>query len=116
MLNSAIAVGKTKLRPGVRIVYLDDLDIAPVHVHPDGTVISFPLKPDIHVGKKGSFDIVFVENDLVVSPKIIGTKTNLFIYLLGKRYTIKLIYSGNGGDQIISIRDSRENRLEVEVK
>lgn len=115
LLDPSLALAKSS-RPGVRIVYLDEMSVAPINVHRDGTVLTFPVKPDVHVGKQDAFDIVYVKNDLVVSAKSPGSRTNIFIYLLGRRYTLKLVYSSNGGDQIVAIRDPLEDRLEVEVK
>lgn len=120
--DSSIALAKTAVRkatearPGVRIVYLDDMNVAPITVHPDGVVLNFPSKPEVHIGKKGAFNIVYSENDLIVSALAPGVKTNLFIYLLGRRYTVKLIAGTHGGDEIVSIRDSLDRKLEVEVK
>ncbi len=103
-------------RPGVLIVYLDEMRVEPIYVHPDGTVLTFPFKPDVHVGKKDVFDIIYVKNDLVVSAMAPGAKTNIFIYLLGRRYTLKLIYGGSAADEIVAIRDPKEEKLEVEIK
>lgn len=105
------------LTEGVRLVYLGELEIGEIYVHKDGTVINFPTKPDVHVGKNGSFDIAFTGNDLIVSPKNVSARTNLFIYVLGRRYTIKLISTpARLGDQIVSLRDKSEKSLEVEIR
>ena len=116
IFSSSVALAKPSqkpiFKPGIRVMPLKDMDIGSVVIHPDGTVINFPGKPEIHVGKKGAFDIAYVENDLVVSSKSPRSKTNLFIYLGGRRYTLKLIYAGTGGDQIVSIRDP----LDLEIK
>jgi hypothetical protein len=107
------AFGKN-FRPGVRVIFLDEMTVAPVAIHPDGTVISFPAKPEVHVGKADAFNIVYVRNDLVISPNSASAKTNLFVYLLGRRFTLKLAYSAHAGDEIVAIRDPAENRVEPE--
>jgi hypothetical protein len=105
------------LAAGVRLIYLGELEIGEIFVHKDGTVINFPTKPDVHVCKNGSFNIAFTGNDLIVSPKNGAARTNLFIYVLGQRYTIKLVSSpGRTGDQIVSLRDRSEKNLEVEIR
>lgn len=108
--------GSSTTRKGVRIIYLDEMAIAPIKIHSHGTVLSFPVKPEVHVGKQDVFDIIYVRNDLVVSARMPNAVTNIFIYMLGRRFTLKLIYTPNGGDEIVSIRDPKEATLEVEVK
>lgn len=115
LLSSEMALSSPPKRSGVRTIYLDEMDIAVVSVHPDGSVVTFPVKPEIHVGKKGSFNTAFVENDLIVSGSVPGSKTNLFIYLQGRRVTLKLTYNGVFGDQIIYIRDRPKDRWEVPI-
>ncbi|MBP9709153.1 MAG: hypothetical protein KBD78_16070 [Oligoflexales bacterium] len=108
--------GPSTTRKGVRIVYLDEMAIAPIKIHSHGTVLSFPVKPEVHVGKQDVFDIVYVRNDLVISARQPNAITNIFIYMLGRRFTLKLVYTPNGGDEIVAIRDPKEATLEVEVK
>ncbi len=108
--------GASTTRKGVRIVYLDEMAIAPIKIHSHGTVLSFPVKPEVHVGKQDVFDIVYVRNDLVISARMPNAVTNIFIYMLGRRFTLKLVYAPNGGDEIVAIRDPKEATLEVEVR
>ena len=110
-----LATARSEKILGVKTITLKDMEIGVVTVHPDGTVINFPAKPEIHVGKKGAFELAFVENDLVVSGRTPGGKTNLFIYLGGRRYTLKLLYTGTSGDQIVSVRDPLDLEINAEA-
>ena len=113
LLPAEVVLAKPVRRPaGVKTILLGDMEIGTINVHPDGTVVNFPGKPDIHVGKKGAFEIAFVENDLIISGKAPGSKTNIFIYLGGRRFTLKLVFNGASGDQIISVRDPRDSLVE----
>ena len=105
------------LSKSVRLIYLSELEIGEVFIHRDGTVLNFPTKPEVHVGKDGSFDIAYVASDLIVTPRFANARTNLFIYVLGRRYNIKLISTHNReGDEIVSLRDKSEKNLEVEIR
>jgi hypothetical protein len=115
-LQPTVAISAEKRSKGVRTIHLNDMTIASIFVHPDGVVLNFPTKPDVHVGKKGAFNIVYAENDIVISAAAPGAKMNIFIYLLGRRYTLKLIAAQAGGDEIVSIRDPSDQKFHVEVK
>ncbi|MCX6117351.1 MAG: hypothetical protein NT027_07415 [Proteobacteria bacterium] len=116
-IHEARIAGTPKIprTPGIRTLSLKEMEIGTVTIHPDGSVINFPGKPQIHVGKKGSFEIAYVENDLVISCRTPGSKANLFIYLGGRRYTLKIQFNGTGGDQIVSVRDPLDSSIDAEA-
>ncbi len=116
LAGASLAKPGENSRPGVRIVYLDEMNVARITIHPHGTVLSFPIKPEVHVGKKEVFDIVYVKNDLVISANMPGAVTNIFVYLMGRRFTLKLVQSSHGGDEIVAIRDPLDAAMQVEVK
>lgn len=113
LLSSEIALSRDQTRQGVKTMFLDEMQILVVRVHGDGTVLSFPTKPEVHIGKKTEFGITDVKNDLVISARTPNSKTNLFVYLEGRRFTLKLVYGGVSGDQIVSVRDSKDQSFEV---
>lgn len=102
---------------GVRRLRLNSEAVAEVKVSTKGTVLNFPTKPQKAIlGKRNSFGLEYIENDIAISPLSDKATSNLTVYLDGRRYTFKLIASENNGDQIILIRDSMERYLKVKVK
>jgi hypothetical protein len=105
------------LRPGVRVIQLDDQHIETIHVHRNGTVISFPVPPKkVILGRKKSFDLEYIENDVAIAPLTNDGTSNLFVYMLGRRFSFRLVVSQQGGDEIILVRDPRDQSFRVEVK
>ena len=101
-----------KKLPDAHIVYLNDDSVAKVMISPRGTVLNFPMKPTkVLLGQQGSFLLEYVENDLAISPRTMGSRSNLFVYLMGRRFTFDLIAAPSGGYAIINVRDVREGRL-----
>ena len=91
----------------VKIVALDDEKVARVAVSTRGTVLSFPIKPTkVILGKSGSFGLEYVENDLAISPLSSASRSNLFVYLLGRRFSFDLIATPSEGSAIILVRDA----------
>jgi hypothetical protein len=57
---------KSRLQPGIHVLYLDDMKIETIHVPKSGTVLSFPTKPTkVVLGDSESFAIQYVTHDLV---------------------------------------------------
>ncbi|MGZ3783872.1 MAG: hypothetical protein ACXWR0_05020 [Bdellovibrio sp.] len=102
---------------GVRRLRLNSEAVAEVKVSTKGTVLNFPTKPQKAIlGKRNSFGLEYIENDIAISPLSGKANSNLTVYLDGRRYTFKLIASENNGDQIVLVRDSMERYLKVKVK
>jgi len=98
----------------VLTIYLDDKMIAPIKVTPRGTVLDFPTKPDnVALGQTKSFGLEYIKNDVVISPLQINARSNLFVYLLGRRYTFDLIASPQNGRTIVIVKDRPENQMKA---
>lgn len=95
-------------------VRLDDKMIARIAVSSRGTVLSFPVKPTkVVLGKNGSFGIEYVENDLAISPLGSTSRSNLFVYLQGRRFSFDLFTDSNKGCAVVSVRDAFEVQTRV---
>lgn len=97
------------------LVRIDNRGVAKVGIAVDGTVLDFPLKPSkVILGRKNSFGIEYVESDLAISPLSPSAKSNLYVYMEGRRFTFELSAAMGGGCPIISVRDSRDNQVSVD--
>ena len=118
----AILLSTTLLLPGVRAesqnsktseyvstVYMNDKTVTPIQVSQKGTVISFPTKPSkVILGNSGAFGIEYVERDIAITPLSSGARANLFVYLLGRRFSFDLIASKTSGQAVVMIKDQIE--------
>lgn len=101
----------------VKRLRLNSESISNIKVSTKGTILSFPGKPQkVILGKKNSFGLEYIENDVAVSPLYSTAQSNLTVYLDGRRYTFKLSTSDSSGDEIVLIRDSFERSLSIKVK
>jgi hypothetical protein len=93
----------------VKIVRLNESSIAKILISARGTVLSFPAKPTkVILGRSGSFGIEYVENDLAISPLNLSSRSNLFVYLLGRRFAFDLVASQSAGSSVVQVRDAKE--------
>lgn len=93
----------------VKIVRLDEKSIGKVVISTRGTVLSFPIKPSkVILGRAGTFGIEYVENDLAISPLNLNARSNLFVYLFGRRFSFDLVTSPEGGSPVIRVLDAIE--------
>ena len=76
------------------------------------TVLNFPTTPKDVVPGEAGFDFKTIRQDLVVKVMRLGVKTNLFVYLEGRRCFFHLV-SALTGDEILFVRDSKETAIEV---
>lgn len=98
----------------VRILYMDDNSMTSLRISPNGSVLNFPLKPSkIVLGKQGSFAVEMIESDVAIAPGADNARSNLFIYMLGKRYAFSLSVDVKAPDEIIQIRDKSENLIRI---
>lgn len=111
----AFFAGRVWAKSPTCTVRLDSNSVARVAIGVDGTVLDFPTKPTkVILGRKGSFGVEYVENDLAISPLSSVSKSNLFVYLEGRRFTFDLKTSQSGGVcAVISVRDSEESQMRV---
>jgi len=108
----ALAAGQT-----AKVVKLNDKTIATVIISGRGTVLEFPVKPTkVILGKTGSFGLEYVENDLAISPLSPTARSNLFVYLFGRRFSFDLVTSMTDGSAIVQVRDSDESKMKVEIR
>lgn len=102
--------------PRVQLVYLDEDRVATIFVSQMGTVISFPTKPaKVLLGRAGSFGLEYIESDLALTPLQLGASSNLFVYILGRRFSFNLKTSPVG-PSIVKVRDSKERIYRGEFK
>lgn len=93
----------------VKIIRLDDKTIGKVLISTRGTVLNFPIKPSkVILGRSGTFGIEYVENDLAISPLSVSARSNLFVYLFGRRFSFDLVTSPQGGSPVIRVLDALE--------
>jgi hypothetical protein len=97
-----------------RVVYLESEDMGKVALRVErATVLNFPTKPEkVICGNKNYFSIEFIENDVVISPIINGARSNLFVYLFGRRFGFDLITSDSDNDEIVVVRDPQRPQNE----
>ena len=90
-----------------KVVPCDDLRSQLVIV-PYGrvTVLSFPTSPKEVVPGEAGFDFKTIRNDLVIKSMRANAKTNLIVYLEGRRCAFH-INSAVSGDEILLIRDPK---------
>lgn len=97
-----------------KVIRLDDKTIGKVLISTRGTVLSFPIRPSkVILGRAGTFGIEYVENDLAISPLNTAARSNLFVYLFGRRFSFDLITSTQGGSPVIRVLDAIEPKPET---
>ena len=101
-----------------RLVRLSDEKMAKIYIAPGrSTILNFPVKPTKSIlGNKGSFSIEYIENDLALNALSSAARSNLFVYLQGRRYGFDLITTNQRGDSIVLVRDAFEKQMKVRVK
>ena len=98
----------------VKVIRLDEKSIGNVLISTRGTVLSFPIKPTkVVLGRAGTFGIEYVENDLAISPLNTAARSNLFVYLFGRRFSFDLVTSSQGGSPVIRVLDAFEPKPET---
>ncbi len=107
MLENFRAISSWAGSSDVKVLHLSDDSVAPVRISLSGTVLSFPVKPTkVILGNKGSFGIDYVENDLAITPLGAASRSHLFVYLYGRRFSFDLSVSGQDGSSVILVRDA----------
>ena len=95
-------------------LHLQTKSVAKLDISLNGTVLNFPAKPSkVILGRKGSFGIEYVDSDLAISPLSAEAKSNLFVYLDGRRFNFNLIVNTSGGCTLVSVRDSAEAQMQA---
>jgi len=105
LVKAALASGR------VRTVYLDETKIENILIRPGLlTALHFPVKPDnAAFGMSGVFAPSYIENDIVIGALKPQGRTNMMVYLFGRRFTFELLTSSGAYDEIVEVRDARES-------
>jgi hypothetical protein len=97
----------------VKTIHLCQSSVGKVYLSPKGSVLDFPAEPEkVILGSKGSFSIQYIRNDLAISPTTFSSKSNLFVYLEGRRFSLDLATSANG-TTLYFIKDCNADKRQV---
>ena len=80
------------------------------------TVVSFPVKPKEIVPGDNVFDFKHIKNDLAVKALTSRARTNAFVYLDNRRCAFTFTTVSGAGDEIVLVRDTKENAIEVKFR
>lgn len=110
--GTAVRIKSLPSRKDVRIIKLGHGTIAPIHVAPGkSTILSFPTKPSkVILGSQGLFAIEYVESDVAISSLSARGRSNIFVYMEGRRYAFDLITVPEGGDSIVTVLDDLDEK------
>lgn len=101
-----------------RTAYLSDKTMEPVVVGIGrSTILNFPMKPNkVILGNQGQFAVEYVDNDLAIAALRVGARSNLFVYVEGRRFGFDLRTTQGVGDEIVVVRDVIDQKVKVRVK
>ena len=98
----------------VKNVRLCEKSVLTAYISSRGTVLDFPAEPEkVVLGTKNTFSIEYIRNDLTISPLSLHSRSNLFVYVQGRRFVLDLNTSQAGGTATYFIRDCLEDRVKV---
>jgi hypothetical protein len=80
------------------------------------TVLSFPLAPKEVLPGENVFDFKQIKNDLAIKALRGTSRTNVVVYLQERRCAFDLVAVQGRGDDIISIRDPKDRRLDLKFE
>lgn len=100
-----------------RVVKCDETKIVPIYIQPNfGTVINFPIKPDeVLLGSTKQFNVKYVKSDIALTALSSGAKTNMFVYLFGRRCGFLLTTGAGHYDSVVRVQDPDENKIKVKI-
>lgn len=97
----------------VKTIKICEKSVALVYISPLGTVLDFPSEPEkVVLGSKNSFSIEYIRSDLAISPLSVKSKSNLFVYLQGRRFVLDLKTS-QAGVTLYFIKDCDADKVSV---
>ena len=101
-----------------RTITLTDKKVARIKLKPGrSTIISFPMKPTkVILGNSGIFTVEYVDNDIALAALMSPARSNMFVYLYGKRFAFDLVTVRRRGDEIVIIRDAKDTDIKVKIK
>ena len=74
--------------------------------------LNFPSQPKEVIPGDAGFDFKTIRSDLIIKSLRASSRTNLLVYLEGRRCSFQLV-SQSYGDEIIFVRDPKEKTFEV---
>lgn len=82
------------------------------------TILNFSSRPQkVLIGNQGAFSIQYVECDIAIAPLTFTSRSNLFVYMGGKRFSFDLVTSSNSAaDTLVQIQDQDSERVKVNVR
>lgn len=96
----------------VKTIKLCENGVATAYISPRGTVLEFPTEPEkVVLGTKGSFNIQYIRSDLAISPATLSSRSNLFVYLQGRRFSLDLAASSASGVTLYFVKDCFEDKV-----
>ncbi len=112
---SHYSYGEPLVQAERKYIYLDEEQVAHLYIHTEGTALSFPVKPSkVILGKQKSFEIEYIENDLILAPARLNESTNLFVYVMGRRFTFHLLAAPKG-DRIVIVKDRKDKQMRPSI-
>ena len=98
----------------VKNVRLCEKSVLTAYISSRGTVLDFPAEPEkVVLGTKNTFSIEYIRSDLTISPLSLHSRSNLFVYVQGRRFVLDLNTSQTNGAATYYIRDCLEDRVKV---
>ena len=113
-----LIVNDAEAKTSLRTVKCEESKMIEVYIKPSfSTIINFPVKPDnVVLGGKNQFGIEYIKNDLALTALSSNARTNLFVYLFGRRCGFQLMTSSSNHDNLILVRDPEESKIKVPFK
>lgn len=97
----------------VKTLRLCEKSVATAYVSFRGSVFDFPTEPEkVVLGTKNTFSIEYIRSDLAISPLTLKSRSNLFVYMQGRRFTLDLVAS-QGGTTLYFIKDCEIEKIKV---
>jgi hypothetical protein len=76
------------------------------------TVLDFPIAPKEILPGENRFQFIRVQNDLDIKPLRDSGSTNVVVYLKERRCSFDLKIVPQGGDDIVYVRDPRDQQID----
>ncbi len=80
------------------------------------TILRFPVKPQDILPGESSFDFKQRKNDLAIKALRPGAKTNVFVYMNDRMCSFDVVTVPSGGDDILFIKDPKDEQMEAVFK
>ena len=105
MLSNCVYAKQT-----AKTIFVSNEETVTTSISTKGTVLSFPAPPSkVVFGSPSQFSVTPVESDLIISPRFPNSKSSLFVYVFGRRFSLQL-QTAKEANPLVVIRDSIELR------